>query len=188
MKIGDVVEDFQAIDQHGTPRRLTQLLEAGPLVLYFYPKAFTPGCTKESCHFRDMAAELRAVGGQAVGISADGVDKQAAFDERYGLGFPLLSDSDRHLAKMFGVKRPGPLFNKRATFVIDTDRTILAAIASELNMDTHADQAIAVLRQRQDAAELAGAPHRLRPAAGARDDEEAIEAPPVAAPSAQSEE
>ena len=179
MKVGDLVDDFEATDQHGTPRRLGELLSEGPLVLYFYPKAFTPGCTREACHFRDVAAELREAGGHAVGISADGVDRQAAFDSKHGLGFPLLSDPDRHIARIFGVKRPGPLFNKRATFVIDTDRRVLAAISSELNMNVHADRAIAALRQRPSAptTELAGEAQRWAPA---QTDEDL----PVAAPSA----
>lgn len=152
MKVGDVVPEFQAVDQHGATRALTELLSQGPLVLYFYPKAFTPGCTRESCHFRDVAAELRDAGGHAVGISADAVDRQAAFDSRHSLGFPLLSDTDRRIARIFGVKRPGPLLNKRATFVIDTDRRVLAAISSELNMNVHADKAVAALRAREEAA------------------------------------
>ncbi len=166
MKVGDVVDDFEAPDQQGRQRRLSELLAEGPLVLYFYPKAFTPGCTRESCHFRDMAAELRAAGGHAVGISADAVERQAEFDARHSLGFPLLSDPDRRLARMFGVKRPGPLFNKRATFVIDTDRRVLATISSEMNMNVHADQAIAALRERaerQPAVELAGEARRSEP-------------------------
>jgi peroxiredoxin Q/BCP len=159
MKAGQIVDDFTATDQHGATRSLSELLSSGPVVLYFYPKAFTPGCTREACHFRDMDAELRAAGGHAVGVSADAVDRQAAFDEKHSLGFPLLSDPDRRLARMFGVKRPGPLFNKRATFVIDTDRRVLAVISSELNMNVHADQAIAALRSRPGAAaDLAGAP------------------------------
>ena len=158
MKVGDVVDDFEAKDQHGATRRLSELLQQGPIVLYFYPKGFTPGCTKESCHFRDMGAELRDAGGQAVGISADAVERQRDFDTKHSLGFPLLSDPDRRLARMFGVKRPGPLFNKRATFVIDTDRTVLAAISSEMNMDTHADTAIRVLRDRQATRQAATSP------------------------------
>jgi peroxiredoxin Q/BCP len=161
MKVGQFVDDFEATDQHGATRRLSELLGAGPVVLYFYPKAFTPGCTKEACHFRDMNAELRAVGGQAVGVSADAVERQAAFDEKHSLGFPLLSDPDRRLARLFGVKRPGPIFNKRATFVIDTDRRVLAVISSEMNMNVHADQAIATLRARPGAAELVGSPQPL---------------------------
>ena len=81
-----------------------------------------------------------------MGISADPVDRQRAFDEKNGLGFPLLSDPNREIAAQFGVKRFGPLPSKRATFVIDVDRRVLAAISSELNMDAHADQALSVLR------------------------------------------
>ncbi len=156
MKVGQVVDDFEAPDQHGVTRRLSELLAEGPVVLYFYPKAFTPGCTREACHFRDMDAELRAAGGRPVGISADAVERQAAFAEKHTLGFPLLSDPDRKLARLFGVRRPGPIFNKRATFVIDTDRRVLAVISSELNMNVHADRAIEVLRARSAEVSLTG--------------------------------
>jgi peroxiredoxin Q/BCP len=81
-----------------------------------------------------------------VGISADPVDRQRAFDEKNDLGFPLLSDPDKSIAKQFGVKRFGPLPSKRATFVIDQDRTVVAVISSELNMEAHADQALSALR------------------------------------------
>ncbi len=83
-----------------------------------------------------------------MGISADQVDRQRDFDEINSLGFPLLSDPDRAVAQQFGVKRPGPLPTRRATFVIDTDRRVLAAITSETGMHTHADEALAVLRRR----------------------------------------
>jgi peroxiredoxin Q/BCP len=83
-----------------------------------------------------------------VGISADPVDRQKAFDDKNGLGFPLLSDPDRRIAKQFGVKRIGPLPSKRATFVIDTDRHVLASFSSELDMIAHADHALAALRSR----------------------------------------
>jgi peroxiredoxin Q/BCP len=143
---GDTVNDFTLPDQAGTPRSLSALLEDGPVVLFFYPKAMTTGCTKESCHFRDLAAEFSEAGAQRVGISADGVDRQAEFDAKHDLGYPLLSDPDRVVARQFGVKRPGPLMNRRATFVIGTDRRVLAAFASEMNMDVHADKALEVLR------------------------------------------
>jgi peroxiredoxin Q/BCP len=84
-----------------------------------------------------------------VGISADRVDRQNEFATDNNLGFPLLSDPDRSVAKQFGVKRMGPLPTKRATFVIDTDRRVLAVVASETNMTTHADEALAVLEARQ---------------------------------------
>ena len=76
------------------------------------------------------------------------MDRQKAFDDKNDLGFPLLSDPDRMVAKHFGVKRFGPLPSKRATFVIDTDRTLLGAIHSELDMTGHADQALTLLRSR----------------------------------------
>ena len=147
LQTGETVPDFTLSDQNGTPTSLESLLASGPVVLFFYPKAMTTGCTKESCHFRDLAAEFAEVGAQRVGISADGVDRQAAFDEKHALGYPLLSDPDRQVARIFGVKRPGPIMNKRATFVIGTDRRILAAISSETNMDVHADQALDALRR-----------------------------------------
>jgi peroxiredoxin Q/BCP len=146
LSTGDLAPDFTLPDQHGTPVSLGELLARGPVVVFFYPKAMTAGCTKESCHFRDLAAEFAELGAQRVGISADSVDRQAAFDAKHDLGYPLLSDPDRKVAAAFGVKRPGPLFNRRATFVIGTDRRVLAAISSEMNMDIHADQALAALR------------------------------------------
>ena len=150
MNVGDQVEDFTLPDETGTPRQLSALLEGGPVVLFFYPAAMTAGCTKESCHFRDLQGELAAVGARAVGISADPVDKQRQFAEKHAFGYPLLSDPDRVVAGMLGVGRGllglSPL--KRTTFVIDTDRRILARIASEFKMHTHADEALAVLRGR----------------------------------------
>ena len=83
-----------------------------------------------------------------MGISADPVGRQKAFDKKNSLGFPLLSDPDRRIAKQFGVKRFGPLPSKRATFVIDTDHRLLEAFSSELDMDAHADRGLAVLRSR----------------------------------------
>ena len=81
-----------------------------------------------------------------MGVSADPVDRQKAFDEKNGLGFPLLSDPDKTVQKQFGVKLFGPLPNKRATFVIGTDRKILGVIQSELDMTGHADKALEILQ------------------------------------------
>ncbi|WP_041782944.1 peroxiredoxin [Mycolicibacterium chubuense] len=151
MKKGDRVAEFELPDQTGTMRTLSGLLADGPIVLFFYPAAMTPGCTKEACHFRDLAAEFAAVGASRVGISADPVDKQAKFADQQNFDYPLLSDSDGVVATRFGVKR-GLLGKfmpvKRTTFVIDTDRTVLDVIASEFSMDTHADKALEVLRLR----------------------------------------
>jgi peroxiredoxin Q/BCP len=146
---GDLAPDFELADETGTPRRLSDLLVDGPLVLFFYPAAMTTGCTKESCHFRDLAGEFSEVGASRVGISADAVEKQQEFASRHSLGYPLLSDPDRTVAAAFGVKRPLPMLpNRRATFVIDTDRRVLEVIRSEVNMNTHADKALTALRRR----------------------------------------
>jgi peroxiredoxin Q/BCP len=151
MKTGDTVAAFELPDQTGTPRSLTGLLADGPVVLFFYPAAMTPGCTKEACHFRDLAGEFAAVGASRVGISTDAVDKQARFADQQKFDYPLLSDTEGVVAERFGVKRGllGKLMPvKRTTFVIDTDRTVLAVISSEFSMDTHADKALEVLRAR----------------------------------------
>jgi peroxiredoxin len=148
MEKGQQVPDFELPDQSGNPVRLSSLLEKGPVVLFFYPAAMTYGCTKESCHFRDLAAEFAAVGAQPVGISADEVGKQKQFDEKHSLGFPLLSDTDRRVAEQMGVKRSGGITPvKRTTFVIGTDGTVLDVISSELRFNLHADRALALLRR-----------------------------------------
>jgi thioredoxin-dependent peroxiredoxin len=152
VKQGDIVEDFTLTDETGTERTLTGLLAGGRVVLFFYPMANSPGCTRESCHFRDLAKEFAAVGAQRVGISPDAPEAQSAFSDKHSFDFPLLSDPDGAVAERFGVRRRlGPLKTRRRTFVIDTDRTVLDVIASELSMDTHADKALEVLRQRQSA-------------------------------------
>jgi peroxiredoxin Q/BCP len=147
IEIGDTVEDFALRDETGTVRRLTGLLADGPVVLFFYPAALTPGCTAEACHFRDLAAEFAAVGARPVGISGDGVDRQQEFAGRHALGMPLLSDADGTVRERFGVKRGFSLApTKRVTFVIGQDRTVLEIVRSELRMNTHADRALDALR------------------------------------------
>jgi peroxiredoxin Q/BCP len=150
MKAGETAPDFELPDETGTTRALRDLLADGPVVLYFYPAAMTKGCTAESCHFRDLAAEFAQAGGQRVGISPDAVDRQAEFSDKNSFDFPLLSDPDGTVASQFGVRRGfGPLLTRRQTFVIDTDRKVLAVIKSELRMAVHADRALEVLRARK---------------------------------------
>jgi peroxiredoxin Q/BCP len=147
MRAGDKAPDFALPTQDGTTLTLSEELAEGPVVLFFYPKALTLGCTREACHFRDLAAEFDAVGARRIGISADQVDRQAAFAEKHDFDYPLVSDPDRAVAKAYGVKRPGPLMNARATFVIAQDGTVAEVIKSEVNMDAHADKALAALAQ-----------------------------------------
>jgi thioredoxin-dependent peroxiredoxin len=151
MQIGEEIPDFELPDQDGTPRRLSALVADGPVVLFFYPAAMTAGCTKEACHFRDLAAEYRAAGVQRVGISMDGVAKQQQFAEKHAFDYPLLSDERGEVAELFGVRRGvfgsklgAPV--KRQTFAIGRDRRLVARISSETNMDKHADEALQALR------------------------------------------
>ncbi|WP_381562308.1 peroxiredoxin [Streptomyces eurythermus] len=149
LAVGDTAEDFALPDETGTVRRLTGLLADGPVVLFFYPAALTPGCTAEACRFRDLTAEFAAVGARPVGISGDTVDRQREFTDRHRLGMPLLSDADGTVRERFGVRRGFSLApTKRVTFVIAEDRTVLEVVRSELRMNTHADRALAVLRAR----------------------------------------
>ncbi|WFE54134.1 peroxiredoxin [Micromonospora sp. WMMD1155] len=146
--VGDVVQDFELPDETGTPRRLSEFLATGPVVVFFYPGAMTRGCTAESCHFRDLAAEFTALGASRVGISRDPVAKQAEFSELHGFDYPLLSDEDGTVARQFGVRRRmplGALSTKRMTFVIGVDRRVIEVIHSEVSMNDHADRALRAL-------------------------------------------
>jgi peroxiredoxin Q/BCP len=151
---GETVPDFELPDEEGRPRRLSELSDGHPLVLFFYPAAMTYGCTKESCHFRDLAAEFEAVGARRVGISADPVEKQKRFSDKHGFDYPLLSDADGEVAAIFGVRKglAGLTPTKRATFVIGPDLRVLEVIRSEVRMNSHADRALDVLRAAGSAA------------------------------------
>ncbi len=146
MQIGDLAPEFKLTDQSGLEQSLTTLLLKGPVVLFFYPAAMTTGCTKESCHFRDLATEFSTLGGQRIGISMDGVERQSEFAQKNQLDYPLLADEDGTVAKLYGVKRPLSFLKvRRTTFVIAQDRRITDVITSEVNMNAHADRALASL-------------------------------------------
>jgi peroxiredoxin Q/BCP len=150
MHVGDLAPDFTLPDQQGAARTLSTMLASGPVVLFFYPAAMTKGCTKESCHFRDLAAEFAAVGAQRIGISMDSVERQSQFTQKNALDYPLLADVDGEVAKLFGVRRSLDFLKvKRATFVIGRDRRIVDVVTSEMNMDVHADRALGALRAMQ---------------------------------------
>jgi peroxiredoxin Q/BCP len=148
MQKGDLAPDFELPDEDGTPRKLSDLAANGPVVLFFYPAAMTPGCTAESCHFRDLKAEFDAVGAQLVGISADQVEKQKAFSDKHSFDYPLLSDPDGAVATQFGVRRRFTMISptKRTTFVIGPDLRIIEVVQSEIRMSVHADRALEALK------------------------------------------
>ena len=150
MRRGDLAPDFTLPDQAGVARTLSTLVLGGPVVLFFYPAAMTRGCTKESCHFRDLGARFTALGAQRVGISMDDVARQSQFAARYDLDYPLLADVGGVVARAYGVKRPVDLLRvRRSTFVIDRDRRVRDVITAEFNMDRHAEHALAVLGEDQ---------------------------------------
>lgn len=128
---GDTAPDFELPDQAGEPIKLATLLDSGPVVLYFYPADFTPGCTTEACDFRDAMPGLDA---KVLGVSPDSVEKHADFVKEHGLPFPLLADEDRSIAEAYGAYGTKKLYGKevegiiRSTFLIAPDGTIAEAM------------------------------------------------------------
>jgi len=142
---GSKAPDFELPDENGKPTSLRDLLVNGPVVLFWYPAAMTGGCTKETCHFRDLKSEFESAGAQRIGISMDNVAKQKQFTDANSFDYPLLSDESGDVAVAYGVRRKYVTPVKRATFVIDTDQVITKVITSEMNMEVHADQALAAV-------------------------------------------
>ena len=144
-QVGDAAPRFNATATTG-PLALDDYLGKQTVVLYFYPKADTPGCTRESCAFRDATPELVKRGAAVVGVSADDVDAQRAFDEKYSLAFPLIADTDRKVIDAFGVwgerTRPDGTTTtgvRRMTFLIDQAGTI-RKVYPNVTPDGHADE------------------------------------------------
>ncbi len=147
MRKNELAYDFSLVDQNGEVRTLSSLLESGPVVLFFYPAALSAGCTRETCHFRDLVADFAELGAQPVGISMDSPDRQALFAKKNGIDYPLLADVDGEVARHYGVKRSLDFLRvKRVTFVIDVDRRVREVVTSEISMHAHADHALAALR------------------------------------------
>jgi peroxiredoxin Q/BCP len=120
------------------------------LVLYFFPKDFTPGCTREACRFRDRRGEFAGLDADIVGVSLDPVEKHKAFAAAHELGFPLASDSDATIAKSYGVARLGGwLPTRRVTFVIDKAGVVRHVIESEFGIERHIEEAVTTLRALQ---------------------------------------
>ena len=126
---GDTAPDFTLLDQHGNEVSLSGL-RGRTVVLYFYPKADTPGCTTQACGVRDHRADYDTAGAVVLGVSPDPVKKVAKFDDKYGLGFPLLADEDHSVAEAYGVWVEKSMYgrkyigNERTTFVIAPDGAI----------------------------------------------------------------
>jgi peroxiredoxin Q/BCP len=132
LSVGDKAPSFTLSSQDDKIVSLSDF-KGKKLLLYFYPKADTPGCSKQACSIRDAAKELKKVGASAIGISPDKPSKQKKFDEKYGLGFPLLSDPDNKVAKAYGAWGKKSMYGKsyegiiRSSFVIDGQGKIIQA-------------------------------------------------------------
>ena len=143
---GERITDLTVTTHDGTVTTLSALAGGRPLAVFFYPKAFTAGCTAQACHFRDLGAEFDEVGAARVGVSRDDADTQSRFVDEHEFDYPLIADRDGAVSKAFGAKRVGPVPSRRQTYVLDADLTVLAVISDELRMDRHADDALEVLR------------------------------------------
>ena len=142
MKINDIAPDFSLIDQNGKQHRISDY-RGRWVVLYFYPKNNTAGCTKEACKFRDDYFRLTKLGAEVLGVSIDNQDSHAEFTKKYSLPFPLLADSDGKVASQYGSFFSfGPLrFAKRHTFIIDPDGRI-AKLYRNVKPDSHSEEII----------------------------------------------
>ena len=137
LKPGDEAPEFRLPDQDGQERRLSALLGGKPLILYFYPADFTPGCTREACDLRDLHTRILASGLRVVGVSPQSPESHRRFREKYALPFLLLSDEDKAAIKSYGVDGPLGIGVRRATFLIDPKRRITDAVLADLRIAQH---------------------------------------------------
>ena len=149
--------DFKSTTQDGAALTLADL-KGQRTILYFYPKDNTSGCTLEAKSLRDGREELARMGFRIIGVSPDSEKSHRNFCAKHDLNFTLLADTDHSVCEAYGVWAEKSMYGRkymgvlRTTFVIDTDRTVLEVISSEVNMDTHADKALDVLRARMERA------------------------------------
>lgn len=144
--IGDRVADFRLADQNGKEVRLSELTAKGPVVLFFYPKDETPGCTKEVCAFRDHYEVFQEAGATVAGISADTVLSHRQFAAKHGLQFLLLSDQGGALRKSFGVPRTLGVLPGRVTYVIDQQSVVRHVFSSQTQIQKHVEEALRIVR------------------------------------------
>lgn len=155
--MGDFIEEtkkapaFALVSDEGKKVKLTDFVGA-PLVIYFYPKDDTPGCTKEACNFRDRAKELSKLGAKVVGISPDTVESHVKFKSKFKLNFPLLADIDHAVAEKYGVWGEKSLYGKkfmgiqRSTFLIDAKGKV-AKVWRNVRVEGHDEKVVEAIRE-----------------------------------------
>ncbi|MDP3215738.1 MAG: peroxiredoxin [Deltaproteobacteria bacterium] len=146
LKVGDRVADFTLPDQDGKSVSLHELLGKGCLVLYFYPKDDTPGCTAEACTFRDEHSEFAEAGAAVVGVSSDDAESHRRFADKHRLPFRLLSDHRGELRRRFGVPKTLGLLEGRVTYVIDSQGFVRHIFNSQLRTRKHVEEALRLVR------------------------------------------
>lgn len=146
IKVGDRVPDFSLPSQTGTTVNISDLIGKKSLVIYFYPKDDTPGCTAESCAFRDSYEVFTDAGAEVIGISADSPQSHQQFAQKYNLPFTLLSDSDNRVWKLFGV--PATLFvlPGRVTYIIDKEGIVRHIFDSMLDFKAHVTESLNTIK------------------------------------------
>jgi len=137
LKNGTKAPEFRLEDQDGKSHTLKSLLAGGPLILYFYPADFTPGCTKEACSFRDLQTDLLKANLRVVGISPQSADSHKRFAEKHGLNFPLLADPDKVAVKAYDLDGPLGFGVRRGTYLIGKDGAVLDGVLADLRIGAH---------------------------------------------------
>ncbi len=145
LKLGDPAPDFSLQTGDGKRLGLKDFRGKKNLVLYFYPKDFTSGCTIEACSFRDFYGQVAELDAEVLGVSLDSVESHRAFSEKHNLSFPLLSDSASTVARAYGVLRPEGTSTRRVTFIIDKEGKI-RYIFPKVNVMNHTQEVLEVLR------------------------------------------
>lgn len=146
-EIGSLAPDFTLPDQSGNQVTLSDLVKERAVVLYFYPKDETPGCTAEACAFRDDYEVFGKAGAEVVGVSSDAVSSHRAFASRHQLPFILLSDGDGQVRKRYGARSLLGLLPGRVTYVIDRERVIRHAFSSQLDARRHVREALGIIKE-----------------------------------------
>jgi peroxiredoxin Q/BCP len=139
LKTGERAPEFTLPDDTGKDRSLTDFLNAGATVVYFYPADFTPGCTRQACVLRDLQSEIKNAGLRVVGISPQSPESHARFRTKYELPFALLSDQQKEVIKMYGVNGPLGFGVRRASYLIDGSRRIRDSVLADFAIARHAD-------------------------------------------------
>lgn len=146
LKVGDTLPNFTAKDTNGTIFDSQNYIGKQSLVIYFYPKDNTPGCTAEACSFRDNYQDFKDLGAEVIGISADSVTSHLKFKSKFQLPFILLSDADKKLRKLFGVENSLIFLPGRETFVADKNGVILL-IFNSMSSKIHIEKALQILKK-----------------------------------------